>query len=231
MPQTRHGRDRPHRSACRASRRLQGPPGLDRGRCRRPEAPALGRSPELWVTCALGPYNFEFMTEVTQRDRVACTRSTAIFINRWDGSRHVLLRALPGATSAPPPVWTCRAPPIRRTRRGEPIYEWRQERLFELWRLWDAEIRKVNPDARFIPNTGGGAQRSRHEAHRRKGADPVRRPAGPQRTDAVGRTARTAKSIRATMGRKPIGGIFSVASRSPTAGRTRSRATPRSACG
>ena len=27
---------------------------------------ATGPIPDLWVTCALGPYNFEFMTEVTQ---------------------------------------------------------------------------------------------------------------------------------------------------------------------
>ena len=38
-------------------------------------------SPEMWVTCALGPYNFEFMTEVKKeimsRYRVTPSSSTA----------------------------------------------------------------------------------------------------------------------------------------------------------
>ena len=42
-------------------------------------------SPELWVTCGLGPYNFEFLTEVTQ-EIMSRYRVDAIFINRWDGS-------------------------------------------------------------------------------------------------------------------------------------------------
>ena len=35
--------------------------------------------------------------------------------------------------------------------------EWRQQRLFELWQVWDSEIRRINPAACYIPNTGGGA--------------------------------------------------------------------------
>src|ERR1044072_7399590 len=42
-------------------------------------------SPELWVTCALGPYNFELMTEVKQ-EIMTLYRVHGIFINRWDGS-------------------------------------------------------------------------------------------------------------------------------------------------
>jgi hypothetical protein len=34
---------------------------------------------------------------------------------------------------------------------------WEQARLFELWRLWDATIREVNPNAAFLANAGGGA--------------------------------------------------------------------------
>ena len=33
--------------------------------------------PELWVTCALGPYNFEFMTAVT-REIVACLAAAGL---------------------------------------------------------------------------------------------------------------------------------------------------------
>ncbi len=42
-------------------------------------------SPEMWVTCALGPYNFEFMTEVT-REIVSMYKVDGIFSNRWAGS-------------------------------------------------------------------------------------------------------------------------------------------------
>src|SRR5260370_26464150 len=33
---------------------------------------------------------------------------------------------------------------------------WYQESLFSLMKLWDDEIRKIKPDATFIPNSGGG---------------------------------------------------------------------------
>ena len=34
---------------------------------------------------------------------------------------------------------------------------WHQERLFELWKVWDDAIRVLNPEARYIANAGGGA--------------------------------------------------------------------------
>jgi len=39
----------------------------------------------LWITCALGPYNFEFMTEVT-REIVSLYKVDGVFSNRWSGS-------------------------------------------------------------------------------------------------------------------------------------------------
>jgi hypothetical protein len=47
-----------------------------------------------WVTCALGPYNFEFMTEVT-REIVSHVPGGRHFQQPLGGLRHVLLRALP----------------------------------------------------------------------------------------------------------------------------------------
>ena len=89
--------------------------------------------------------------------------------------------------------------------------DWRQQRLFELWQLWDGEIRKINPAARYIPNTGGGALSDLDmktigarapilfaDRQARSGLAPLW---------AAGKNA---KEYRATMGRKPIGGIFSV---------------------
>src|SRR5579884_1274924 len=111
--------------------------------------------PELWVTCALGPYNFEFMTEVT-REIVRLYRVDGIFSNRWAGSgmcycehcRENFARfsglELPRTLN-----------PQDRARREYIV--WRQARLFELWRLWDGAIKEINPKASFIANAGGGA--------------------------------------------------------------------------
>ena len=50
--------------------------------------------PELWVTCALGPYNFEFMTEVTQ-EIVRALPGGRHLQQSLERLGHVLLRALP----------------------------------------------------------------------------------------------------------------------------------------
>ena len=39
----------------------------------------------MWVTCALGPYNFELMTKV-HKEIMSRYRVDGIFINRWAGS-------------------------------------------------------------------------------------------------------------------------------------------------
>src|SRR5262249_42257236 len=112
-------------------------------------------SPELWVTCALGPYNFEFMTQV-HREMASRYDIDGIFGNRWSGSgmcycehcqqnfRAATGMALPRTTD-----------PRNRGRRA--YLAWHQQRLFDLWRLWDGEIRKIKSHARFIANAGGGA--------------------------------------------------------------------------
>jgi len=41
-------------------------------------------NPELWVACALGPYNFEFMTEV-HKEIMTLYKLDGIFSNRWAG--------------------------------------------------------------------------------------------------------------------------------------------------
>src|SRR5262245_17257984 len=112
-------------------------------------------TPELWVTCALGPYNFEFMTEVT-REIVRLYRVDGIFSNRWSGSgmcycEHCARNFKAASGLDLPRV----SDPRDRGRRAYIL--WREARLFELWRLWDREIRKANPAASFIANAGGGA--------------------------------------------------------------------------
>ena len=114
-------------------------------------------SPEMWVTCALGPYNFEFMTAVNE-EIMSRYRVDGIFINRWDGSGPCFcvhcqenFKAATGF-DLPRPADSSPQDPARRA-----YILWRQQRLFDLWGLWDAAVRKINPDSRVVPNTGGCA--------------------------------------------------------------------------
>lgn len=166
-------------------------------------------SPEMWVTCGLGPYNFEFMTEV-KREIATRYRPDGIFINRWDGSGQCYCAScrknFREATGHELPRTNHPQDPARRA-----YILWRQDRLFALWQLWDAEVRKINPDSCVIPNTGGGAGSS---------LDMVRigRLAPTLMADHQARrglmppwaNGKRGKEFRATMGNKPIVGIFSV---------------------
>jgi hypothetical protein len=118
-------------------------------------------NPELWVTCALGPYNFDFMTEV-HKEIMTKYMPEGIFSNRWAGSGTCYCEhcqknfkefsggmELPrgGARQARPEQTTPDQVNVAAMYR-----EWNNERLKDLWFLWDAEIRKIKPTARFIPN-------------------------------------------------------------------------------
>jgi hypothetical protein len=171
-------------------------------------------APELWVTCALGPYNFEFMTEVT-REIAANYPIDGIFSNRWSGSGMCYCehcrRNFRNFAGMDLPVGNDRTHPARKKHA-----EWRQARLFELWRLWDAEIRKVNPGARFIANAGGGASsdldmKTIGELAPALFADRQAR----RGLAAPWEAGKNGKEYRSTLGRKPIGGIFSVGVEEP----------------
>jgi hypothetical protein len=171
-------------------------------------------SPEMWVTCGLGPYNFEFMTEV-KREIMARYRVDAIFINRWDGSgmcycAHCRKNFL-AASGHELPRSTDPQDPARRA-----YILWRQQRLLDLWRLWDAEVRQINPDSCVIPNTGGGAT-SALDMQRIGQLGPTLMADRQARRGLTAPWAngKNAKEYRATMGRKPIVGIFSVGVEEP----------------
>ena len=171
-------------------------------------------SPEMWVTCALGPYNFEFMTAV-KREIMSRYRVDGIFINRWDGSGMCYCehcrRNFKDATGHNLPRSENADEPSRRA-----YILWRQQRLFDLWQLWDREVRKINPDSCVIPNTGGGATSSLDM--QRIGALAPTLIADRQARRGVTvpwANGKHGKEFRATMGRKPIVGIFSVGLEEP----------------
>jgi hypothetical protein len=165
--------------------------------------------PDFWVTCALGPYNFEFMTEV-HREIMTLYRPDGIFSNRWAGSGMCYCEHCRQNFSAFCGLELPRSSDPQDPRRRNYIL-WRQQRLFELWRMWDAEISKINPGARFIPNTGGGAlsdldMKTAGELADTLFADRQAR-SGTMPPWANGQSA---KEYRAALGHKAIVGIFSV---------------------
>jgi len=163
-------------------------------------------NPDMWVTCGLGPRNFENMTEVV-REIAARYDVQGVFANRWAGSGtcycETCRRLFKAATGKDIPM-----PGVDDPARRDHIL-WRRQRLRELWEVWDAAIRAVRPGARFIPNGPPGLESATradflavdHQA--RRGLTPA------------WDFGRSAKQYRAVMGRKPIAGLFSVGVEEP----------------
>ncbi len=171
-------------------------------------------SPDQWVTCALGPYNADFMTEV-HKEIISRYGIDGIFSNRWAGHgmcycEHCRRNFTERYGMELPTTLDPKDPAFRH------YFLWRQERLFEIWQLWDQEIRKLNPNARFIANSGGGALSSLDMKTVGRLADILfaDRQAR-QGLMAPWANGKNGKEYRATLGQKPIGGIFSVGVEEP----------------
>lgn len=167
-----------------------------------------------WVTCALGPYNFSFMTEVN-KEIVELYGADGVFANRWAGSGmcwcESCKKAFREKTGLELPKILDLTDPSYKA-----YVDFYQERLFELCVLWDEEIRKISPHARFIPNSGGGALSGLDmrwlgdysdiffaDRQARSGVLPP------------WANGKNGKEYRAVMGNKPIGGIFSMGIEEP----------------
>ncbi len=165
--------------------------------------------PEVWVTCALGGYNHDFMPQVV-REIAATYDIDAVFANRWAGHGICHCRNctttfkaatgfdVPAAEDPASQAWIA-------------YVAWRREVLTGVIRLWQREIAAARPHARFIPNMGHNALVDfdlnvvsefapilfvDHQARR-----------GVQPHWAAGRNA---KRMRGAMGDRPIGGLSSV---------------------
>ncbi|MGH9161760.1 MAG: alpha-amylase family protein [Vicinamibacteraceae bacterium] len=171
-------------------------------------------SPEMWVSCALGPYAFDFMTEVHE-EIVSRYQVDGIFSNRWSGSGMCYCehcgRNFKTAAGLDLPRTSNPQDPARRA-----YIVWRQERLFELWRVWDQAIRRQNPNARFIANAGGGALSSLDMKTIGELAPTLFADRQARRgLAAPWSNGKAAKEYRATLGRKATAGIFSVGVEEP----------------
>ena len=158
---------------------------------------------ELWVTCALGPYNFEFMDQV-HREIVTKYKVDGIFTNRWAPQAECSCihcrQNFKAATGLDLPRSADATDPARRA-----FLAWRKARLTELWKVWDATIRAANPEARLIPNGPPDLKTANELAEIQFTDYQARRGVTPPWANG-----RHGKEYRAVMGRRPIGGIFSV---------------------
>ncbi len=166
-------------------------------------------SPEMWVTCAYGPYNFEFMTAV-HKEIMSRYHVDGIFLNRWDGSGQCYCihcqQNFRAASGFALPRTDDPQDPARRA-----YILWRQQRLIELLQLWNSELRKINPESCVIPNNTSGALNSL-DAVQLSALVPMLvadRQARHGLTSpwAIGKTA---KEYRATASNKPVAGLFGV---------------------
>ena len=166
-------------------------------------------SPEMWVTCALGPYNFEFMTAV-HKEIMARYHADGIFMNRWEGSGDCYCvhcrENFKAASGFDLPRTNDARDPVRRA-----FLEWRRQRLVDVLDLWNGEIRAINPESSVVPNNGGGASSPLNtiEISRRAPMLAADRQArhGLAAPWLVGKSG---KEYRATMGDKPVIGLFGI---------------------
>jgi Hypothetical glycosyl hydrolase 6/Beta-galactosidase trimerisation domain len=165
--------------------------------------------PDFWITCALGPYNFDFMTRVHEEIMTKYTPD-GIFTNRWAGSGMCYCEHCQENFHAFSGLGLPRTLDPQDPARKQYIV-WHQQRLFELWRLWNDKIRAINPNASYLANAGGGAlsdldMKTIGELAPTLFADRQAR-SGLMAPWANGKNG---KEYHATLGQKAVAGIFSV---------------------
>ena len=170
--------------------------------------------PGMWLTCTLGPYNLDFMTEVTQ-EIVELYDVNGVFSNRWTGNGMCYCEHCRQDFRA---AYHEDLPRDRDPR--NPVYRnylaWEEARRFEIWEKWDGVIRKARPDARYIANSGGGAASGLNmkkvgELAPTLFADRQCR----EHLMVPWANGKNGKEYRSTLGNKAIGGIFNVGIVSP----------------
>ncbi|QPI75162.1 alpha-amylase family protein [Sphingobium sp. Cam5-1] len=175
-----------------------------------------GSAPDLTLTCAYGPYNFDLMPkvieEIAQRYPV-----DGFFGNRWNGSGTCYCqscRTLYHAASGQ----EIPADPDPSKLEGRRYAAWVEDRLFALMDLWNAAARKHRPQAFFIP---GGDRRGLVDLNgpalskrlplsfcdrQARSSDDSGWGTGPE----VWGAGRYTRELRAFMKDKPVGHIISV---------------------
>ncbi len=164
---------------------------------------------DFWLTCALGPYNFDFMTAV-DKEIMTMYKPDAIFTNRWAGSgmcycEHCRWNFRQFSGLDLPRTRDPRDPARRQ------YMAWHQARLFQLCHVWNSAIQEINPDACYLPNAGGGALSELDmKTFGQLAPAAIADRQGRHGLMAPWMAGKSAKEYRATMAMKPVAGLTSV---------------------
>jgi hypothetical protein len=175
-----------------------------------------GSAPDLTLTCAYGPYNFEFMPKVIEEIGRRYPVD-GFFANRWNGSGACYCQSCRTQYRAATGGETPRDPDPS-TVEGRRYAAWLETRLLALLDLWNAAARKHRPGAFVIPGSErrglvdlDGARLGRRlplafcDRQARSVAQSPWAP-GPEAWGA----GRYTREMRAFMKDKPVGHIISV---------------------
>lgn len=166
----------------------------------------------LWVACTNGGYVFDYLNEIN-KEIMTMYMPDAIFSNRYEGSGicycescRNLFREEYGM-ELPAPDNTDPNDPQRAA-----YDKWHEKLLFDRWNFWDSEIKKINPNAIFSPNVGGGTMAMMNLYDLGKRAERINidkqgRNAGLEALWSIGRYG---KKFTAIFGDKPVAGGYSV---------------------
>jgi hypothetical protein len=166
-------------------------------------------NPEMFVTCAFGPYNYEFMTEV-MKEIVTMYGVDGFNHNRWSGSGVCFCdhcrRSFAAFSGLDIPQ---SSDPFDTAYQRYQL--WRQERIFELWDLWESEIRKINPNAALLPGMGTVMGHIDLARLRKRAHALYHDHQGRYGIEAPWTAGKGGKELRAVLGiEKPVGLTFSV---------------------
>jgi hypothetical protein len=175
-----------------------------------------GSAPDLTLTCAYGPYNFEFMPKVIEEIGRRYPVD-GFFGNRWNGSGTCYCQSCRtqyrAATGQEIPQ-----NPDPSTAEGRRYAAWLEGRLFALMDLWNVAARKARRDAFFIPGSerrglvdldGAGLSKRLPLAFCDRQARSVEQTPWAPGPEAWG-AGRYTRELRAFMKDKPVGHIISV---------------------
>lgn len=164
--------------------------------------------PEVWVSCVLNDFGFKFMTDV-HSELAEKYDIDGIFCNRWAGSGICYCpqcqKSFTEFSGHPIPL------KLDFTHPASILYrKWHEAKLFELCETWDKAIIQKNANMRFIPNSTVGP--NGHLNTKRLGDySDILFCDRQSRHDIMPPwfNGRNGKELKAVMGEKPVGGIFS----------------------
>lgn len=170
-------------------------------------------TPDLFLTCTLGPYNEDFMTSVMV-ELATMYRVDGFNHNRWapqrmcycDWCRKTFRKAsgldLPAKEEA--------------SAKGYPEYlVWRENRIFELWDHWNAAVRKVNPNAFVLPGIGSERDKLNMSKVRARAKTLYLDYQGRRGQNAPWMAGKKGREMCSVLGNNPAGLTFSVGLEEP----------------